>query len=70
MATTFTVPFGGMRIDRLAAKVLGTANGGAVEQLLDANAGLAAVADLVPEGTVIVVPELVKEAEDTQRVWE
>lgn len=55
--TTYTVPHGGERLDRIAKKLYGTEQGGTVEALLDANVGLAALGFEVPEGTILVAPE-------------
>lgn len=55
---TYTVAYGGERLDRIAKKLLQTENLGTVEALLEANPGLAATmqAGLVPAGTVIRLP--------------
>ena len=55
---TYTVAYGGERLDRIAKKLLQTETLGTVEALLEANPGLAASmqAGLVPAGTVIRLP--------------
>lgn len=55
---TYTVAFGGERLDRIAKKLMQTEHQGTVEALLEANPGLAASmhSGLVPEGTVIRLP--------------
>ena len=45
-----------IRLDRLTAKLMGKTGDGAVEALLAANPGLAALGAIVPEGTVVEVP--------------
>lgn len=57
--TRIVVPFGGMRLDRLAAKHLRTERGGTVEALLNTNPGLAAaiVEGNVPAGQAIDTPD-------------
>jgi phage tail protein X len=54
--SNYTVAAGGERLDRIAKAIYGTENNGAVEALLDANPGLAALGGTIPEGTVIAVP--------------
>ncbi|CAH0339561.1 tail protein X [Rhizobium sp. CECT 9324] len=55
---SYTVAFGGERLDRIAKKLMQTEAQGTVEALLDSNPGLAAIAvsGLVPAGTVIQLP--------------
>lgn len=55
---SYTVALGGERLDHIARKLLQTERQGAVEALLDANPGLAAlhVCGLIPFGTVINLP--------------
>jgi phage tail protein X len=55
---TYTVGYGGERLDRIAKKLLQTEKLGTVEALLEANPGLAAAMQtgLVPAGTVIRLP--------------
>ncbi len=57
--TRIVVPFGGMRLDRLAKKHMRTEGGGTVEALLSANPGLAASAidGHIPAGIAIDTPE-------------
>lgn len=57
--TSYTVPHGGERLDRIAKKLMQTERQGTVEAILAANPGLAALSSsgaMVPEGTVIQVP--------------
>lgn len=57
---TYTVGFGGERLDRIAKRTLGTERHGSVEALLDANPGLAEISmagAMVPAGTVIIIPD-------------
>ena len=56
--TAFIVPYGGLRLDRVAKAMLQTERQGAVEAILDANPGLSAVASngFVPADTVIRYP--------------
>lgn len=58
MILPFIVPFGGMRLDRIAKAFLQTELLGATEALLDANPGLSEimVEGTVPEGTAINAP--------------
>lgn len=63
---TYTVPFGGERLDRIAKRLYGSEQRGAVEVLLGANQGLGAYIGLVPENTVIAVPEF--EAQDATNI--
>lgn len=55
---TYTVAYGGERLDRIAKKLLQTENLGTVEALLEANPGLAAAmqSGLVPAETIIRLP--------------
>ncbi|PZU16780.1 MAG: phage tail protein [Shinella sp.] len=55
----YIVKYGGERLDRLAKKLMRTERLGTVEALLTANPGLATVTvdGLVPEGTVVTVPD-------------
>lgn len=56
--TTYTVAYGGERLDRIAAKTLQTEQLGSVEALLEANRELGDfAAGIIPAGTVIVIPE-------------
>lgn len=57
--TTYTVAYGGERLDRIAKKTMQTERDGTVEAILNANPGLAAKMDkgLVPAGTVILIPD-------------
>lgn len=57
--TTYTVPYGGGRIDIVAKRLLQTEQRGALEALLSANPGLVSRLDagFALEGEVIVVPE-------------
>lgn len=68
------VSYGGERLDRIAKKLLQTEQRGAVEALLSANPGLAAVmeAGIVPAGTEIVVPNTFQPADTARLVlaWE
>lgn len=54
--SSYTVAYGGERLDHIARKLYGTEQGGTVEALLDANPGLAALGPIAPEGTIIIVP--------------
>lgn len=56
--TIYTVGFGGERLDKIAKALLQTEKNGAVDALLTANPGLAALAvsGVVPEGTIIQAP--------------
>jgi phage tail protein X len=55
---TYTVAYGGERLDRIAKKLLQTEKLGTVEALLEANPGLAATMQtgLVSAGTIIRMP--------------
>lgn len=55
---TYTVAYGGERLDRIAKRLMQTETQGTVEALLDANPGLAASMQfgLVPAGTIIRLP--------------
>lgn len=55
----YTVSHGGERLDRIARKMLQSEREGAVEAILDANPGLAALAldGVVPAGAAVIVPE-------------
>lgn len=68
------VGYGGERLDRIARRLLQTEQEGAVNALLKANLGLAAlaVAMIVPEGTEIEAPEDFSPAGATNNVlaWE
>lgn len=71
----YTVGYEGERLDRIAKKLLGTERNGSVEAILDANPGLAALSmagGMVPEGTVIVIPDFEPVAQTTGIVlaWE
>ncbi|UWU13286.1 tail protein X [Rhizobium sullae] len=56
--TSYTVAYGGERLDRIAAKTLQTEQLGAVEALLDANRELGDfAAGIIPTGTIIVIPQ-------------
>lgn len=60
-----------IRLDLLVAELMGTTADGAVEALLAANPGLAAVGPFVPAGREIVVPEMpATETTGYPRVWE
>lgn len=54
--TSYTVAWGGERLDRIAKAIYGSEQDGTVEALLDANPGLAALGFLIPAGTVVAVP--------------
>lgn len=55
MAAPFTVPaLAGEPLDALAWRALGTTS--AVEQILEANTGLAALGPLLPEGQLVTLP--------------
>ncbi len=56
--TSYIVPFGGERLDRIAKTLLQSERQGTVEALLSANPGLGAImeAGTVPAGTVIRAP--------------
>lgn len=71
----YTVPYGGERLDRIADAIYGTALGGTVEALLDANPGLALLCyptGDVPEYTELLVPDVQPVVEDDGIVlaWE
>lgn len=70
--SSYTVGYGGERLDRIAKKLYGTEQGGTVEALLDANPGLAALGPIVPDGAVIFVPPRVATppSGDYQLAWE
>ncbi|KAB1087362.1 hypothetical protein F4V91_13575 [Neorhizobium galegae] len=57
--TIYTVAYGGERLDRIARKTLQTEQQGAVDTILQANPGLAAVAfsGVVEADTAIQIPE-------------
>jgi len=57
--STYTVAYGGERLDRIARKTLQTEQQGAVDAILQANPGLAASAfsGVVEPYTVIRIPE-------------
>lgn len=60
-----------IRLDLLVAELMGTTAQRAVEAVLDANPGLAAVGPVVPIGREIVVPTLpVVEPASPRRIWE
>jgi phage tail protein X len=58
MIAPFIVPYGGMRLDRIAKAYLQTELLGATEALLEANQGLSdiMVDGTVPEGTAVYPP--------------
>ena len=56
MLAPYTVGKRPERIDRIARRIYGSEQGGAVEQLWSANPGLAAQGPFVAPGTVIQVP--------------
>ncbi len=59
------------RLDVLVAELMGTTAQRAVEAVLDANPGLAAVGPVVPIGREIVVPTLpAAEPVSPRRIWE
>ena len=53
------------RIDRIARRLYGSERGGAVEQLWDANPGLAAQGPFIAPGTLIQVPTRVLRSTST-----
>lgn len=57
--TKYTVPYGGMRLDKIAKMHFQTERNGSVEALLANNPGLASVTvdGIVPAGTVISTPD-------------
>lgn len=60
-----------VRLDILVADLLGKTGDGAVEAVLAANPGLAALGPVIPLGTDIVVPELpAATATVGVRLWE
>lgn len=56
MAQTYTVGKKPRRIDQVAKAIYGTERSGTVEQLLDANPGLALQGPFLAIGTVLTVP--------------
>lgn len=59
------------RLDRIARTIYQTERDGTVEALLDANPGLAAIASLVPRGTILKVPaKPAPKASTLTRPWE
>jgi phage tail protein X len=59
------------RLDVLVADLMGTASDGAVEAVLAANPGLAAVGPTIPIGREIIVPDPpMAERTSSTRVWE
>ncbi len=56
MAQTYTVGPRPERIDRIARAIYGSERSGAVEQLLDANPGLALQGAFIAPRTVLTVP--------------
>lgn len=61
-----------IRLDQLVDVLMGTAANGAVEAVVTANPGLAALGPIIPAGTPIVVPELPAAAPSSTyvRAWE
>lgn len=61
----------GDTVDYIAWKYYGTQNGRAVEQLLEANPGLADVGPLLPAGYLLTMPEIQQEPEaQAVRLWD
>ncbi len=61
-----------IRLDQLVDVLMGTAAHGAVEAVVTANPGLAALGPVIPAGTPIVVPEVPAAAPSSTyvRAWE
>jgi len=61
-----------IRLDQMVDVLMGTAGNGAVEAVVTANPGLAALGPVIPAGTAIVVPELPAAAPSSTyvRAWE
>ncbi|OCP17423.1 MULTISPECIES: tail protein X [unclassified Ensifer] len=72
--SSYSVPFGGERLDRIAKAVLRSERDGAVEALLAVNPGLAEkiVDGFVPAGTIIRIPEAISTEPSPKTVlsWE
>lgn len=61
----------GERIDRIARDLYGSEHGGSVELLLRANPGIARLGPVLPQGTVLTVPERPAKAETAElQPWE
>ena len=58
------------RLDHVVKAVLGTLADGAIEAVLDANPGLAAVGLFLPAGTQIVVPDFTVPAATVVNPWD
>lgn len=61
-----------IRLDQLVDVLMGTAAQGAVEAVITANPGIAALGPVVPAGTRVEVPELPEPEASSAfvRVWE
>ncbi|HEX2020264.1 MAG TPA: tail protein X [Aurantimonas sp.] len=60
-----------VRLDRLARAIYGRETDGTVEDLLEANPGLAAGGAVIPAGTELVLPQTVETtAATTVRPWD
>lgn len=57
--TVYTVPYGGLRLDKIANRLFQTERNGSVEALLASNPGLASIIvdGIVPAGTAIKTPK-------------
>jgi phage tail protein X len=61
----------GDTIDYIAWKYYGTQTGRVVEQLADANPGLADLGPVLPAGVIVTLPDLQLETEVNQvRLWD
>ncbi|MEX3924417.1 tail protein X [Paraburkholderia sp. BR10936] len=70
MATTYTTKDGDTA-DSIAWAYYGTLGGRVVEQLLDANTGLADYGPLLPQGVVITLPDIAQvPAQTSVRLWD
>lgn len=57
--------------DYIAWKYFGTQSGRVVEQLLEANKGLADIGPLLPAGLLVVLPDIQPEAaEQAVKLWD
>lgn len=71
MSATYTTQQGDM-LDAIVWRIFG-ATAGYVEAVLDANKGLASLADPLPAGTVIIIPDIEtdsSDAEGTISLWD
>lgn len=60
----------GDTVDLLCLRVYGRTDGGAVEQVLGENPGLAAMGPVLPIATLVDMPDAAPPAPDTINLWD